>query len=93
MKELCELLGVSRSAYYGWCSSPGSQRELDDRELQPIVRNVFLQHRRRYGARRLALELQSMGYSCSRSRARKIMVQMDLVAIQPKSFKPRTTDS
>ena len=34
-----------------------------------------------------------MGYSCSRAKARKIMDQMGLVAIQPKSFKPRTTDS
>lgn len=93
MNHICEVLDVSRAAYYQWCSSEESQRELTDRELGPIVGHVFQQHRRRYGARRLAVELQSMGYSCSRSKARKIMGQMELVAIQPKSFKPRTTAS
>lgn len=31
--------------------------------------------------------------SCSRGKARKIMEQMELTAIQPKSFQPRTTSS
>lgn len=93
MKQLCQVLGLSRSGYYQWANDRNSQRELADAELQPIVRNVFWQHRRRYGSRRIAVELKCMGYSCSRSRARKIMGQMNLVAIQPKSFKPRTTDS
>lgn len=93
MIHLCEVLNVSRAAYYQWRVSGFSTRELTDLELQPIVRNVFQQHRRRYGARRIAIELQSMGYSCSRSKASKIMGQLNLAAIQPKSFKPRTTDS
>lgn len=93
MNHICQVLNVSRTAYYQWSSGQFYQRELADRELSPIVRNVFQQHRRRYGARRIAVELQSMGYTCSRSKAKKIMSQMKLVAIQPKSFKPRTTNS
>lgn len=93
MNHICEVLDVSRAAYYQWSSGECSQRALTDRELSPLVRNVFLQHRRRYGARRIAVELQKMGYACSRSKAKKIMDQMKLTAIQPKSFKPRTTDS
>lgn len=58
-----------------------------------MIQEIFFEHRRRYGARRIALELQSRGVACSRRKARKIMSQMDLVAIQPKSFKPRTTES
>ena len=58
-----------------------------------MIQEVFFEHRRRYGARRIALELQARGVACSRRKARKIMSQMDLVAIQPKSFKPRTTES
>lgn len=93
VNHICEVLEISRAAYYHWCTADVSQRESTDRELGPIVRSVFLQHRRRYGARRIAVEMQSMGYSCSRSKARKIMGQMQLKAIQPRSFKPRTTDS
>jgi transposase InsO family protein len=68
-------------------------RDLAEVALEPIVRNIFLQHRRRYGARRIARELQSMGYACSRSKAAKLLGKLGLVAIQPKSFKPRTTNS
>ena len=93
MAHICQTLGISRTAYYFWKSRKESVRDLADGELSPVVGNIFRQHRRRYGARRIVKELQSMGYTCSRSRARKIMVQLNLVAIQPRSFKPRTTAS
>lgn len=93
MAHICESLGISRTAYYAWRSRGWGVRELANVELQPLVRNIFWQHRRRYGARRITKELESMGYTCSRLRIRKIMVQLDLVAIQPRSFKPRTTAS
>ena len=91
--HICETLGVNRAAYYAWRVHTPGMRELADAELQPIVRNIFWQHRRRYGARRIAKELESMGYTCSRSRVRKIMEKLNLIAIQPRSFKPRTTVS
>ena len=93
VQQLCEVLDVSRAAYYQWCSAAESPRACADRALAPLVRRVFQQHRRRYGARRIAIELQSLGHSCSRAKARKLLDQMQLVAIQPKSFKPRTTES
>lgn len=58
-----------------------------------MVQDIFFAHRRRYGARRISKELQGRGESCSRDKARKIMEQTGLVVIQPKSFKPRTTES
>jgi len=91
--HLCEVLEVSRSAFYDWKNVPPNLYQQQDQSLQPMIHDIFLQHRRRYGARRIACELQARGVSCSRSKARKIMGQMGLVAIQPKSFKPRTTES
>lgn len=93
VQHLCDVLDVSRAAYYQWCSAVESPRASEDRALALLVRQVFQQHRRRYGARPIAIELQSQGYSCSRAKARKLLDQMQLVAIQPKSFKPRTTES
>lgn len=58
-----------------------------------MIRTIFRDHRRRYGARRIAVELTARGESCGRKRVGRLMSQMGLVAIQPKSFKPRTTDS
>ena len=93
MQPLCETLQVCRSAYYAWQKSADNIHEQQDQRLQPMVQNIFIQHRRRYGARRIAKELSGMGESCSRSKAGKIMGQMGLIAIQPRSFKPRTTNS
>jgi len=91
--HLCDVLEVSRSAFYAWKTGQPNFYQQQDQSLQPMIQDIFLQHRRRYGARRIACELQARGVSCSRSKARKIMDQLGLVAIQPKSFKPRTTES
>ncbi|MGL4464978.1 MAG: IS3 family transposase [Planctomycetia bacterium] len=58
LAAVCDALGVQRSAYYAWRSAePGPRRrELD--ELAPTVAAIFLKHRRRYGARRIARELR-----------------------------------
>jgi putative transposase len=90
---LCESLNVSRSAYYAWRQDSVCTRQRDDNRLRPLIRGVFREHRRRYGARRIAVELAARDEPCSRRRVGRLMDEMGLVAIQPKSFKPRTTDS
>ena len=67
--KVCDLLGVSRSGFYTWRSGQESRREVRDRELIPRISAVFWHHRRRYGARRIAVELASEGIACGpRSR-------------------------
>lgn len=90
---VCELLAVSRSAYYAWRQREPSCREQRQTELTPLVRAVFWKHRRRYGARRIAAELADLGEVCSPRVVAKIMKDQGLRAIQPKSFVPRTTES
>jgi transposase InsO family protein len=90
---LCETLEVSRSAYYAWEQDVMSTRSIEDYRLRPLIRKLFWEHKRRYGARRLAEELAEDGYNCSRRRVSRLMKDMDLVAIQPRTFRPRTTDS
>ena len=90
---LCETLGVSRSAYYAWRKDEWGIRLRKDNHLKPMVTSIFWEHKRRYGARRIAAELTARGEPCSRRRVGRLMKEMDLSAIQPRSFKPRTTDS
>lgn len=89
----CEVLDVSRSAYYAWRKGEPSARERRDEELIPWVRAVFWKHRRRYGARRIADELADLGQRCGPRRVAKLLKSQGLRAIQPKSFVPKTTDS
>ena len=90
---LCETLKVSRSAYYTWRQDELRSRRREDNRLMPMIRSIFREHRRRYGARRIAVELAARNQPCGRRRVGRLMARMGLGAIQPRSFKPRTTDS
>jgi len=92
--ELCRMLGVSRSGYYGWAARP----ELAD-DFAPRVEAAFWRHSRRYGSRRVTVEVQDElkaegnGEWIGRRRVQRLMRELELVAIQPRRFVPRTTDS
>lgn len=90
---ICDVLEVSRSAYYDWVTrEPGArERELD--ELTPAIVDIFVRHRRRYGARRIASELADEDIVCSPRRVAGVLKSQGLRAIQPRSFVPRTTDA
>lgn len=93
VKSVCEVLEVSRSGYYAFRKDTPSARKREDERLKPIIKDTFFSHKRRYGKRRMAEELQALGESCGRDKTARIMQEMELFAIQPRSFKPRTTNS
>lgn len=93
MTETCRFLGVNRTSFYAWKTSPATTFEKQDEELAPLIRVIFKKHRRRYGTRRIIKDLQELGHVCSRRKVAKIMKTLHLQAIQPKSFVPRTTAS
>ena len=90
--ELCRVLRISRSSYY----EQGKRQPSADC-LAPRVSEVFWRHSRRYGSRRVAVELQAEseieGERIGRRRVRRLMRELKLRAIQPRRFVPRTTDS
>ena len=52
----CQILGVSRSAYYAWRQDGCSMRQREDNRLKPLIRSIFWENKRRYGARRIAVD-------------------------------------
>jgi putative transposase len=86
-------LNLSRSAFYAWRQAKTTLREDHDQQLLPEVQRIFHKHRRRYGTRRIVEELRDQGQPCGRRRVAKLMKNQGLRAIQPKSFKPRSTES
>jgi putative transposase len=90
---VCDLLEVSRSGFYAWRSGEESLRVKRDQELAPVISEVFWHHRRRYGARRMAVELSSRGIACGVARVARLLKSLGFRAIQPKSYQPRTTES
>ena len=90
--SLCEVLEVQRSCYYAWRRGNQSERAREDAELKPLIRDIFWEHKRRYGARRIARELATQKKNCGVGRVGRLLGEMDLKAIQPRSFRPKTTD-
>jgi transposase InsO family protein len=93
VSQLCKLLKVSRSAYYEWKAGRTHQPSGQQQEQQAKVEKAFWLHRRRYGSRRLVSELQQMDLQIGRKKVRRLMKIQGLIAIQPRCFVPRTTDS
>lgn len=93
VSSMCDVLGVSRSGFYAWRDERLTERERRDQELMPMVQEIFHRHKRRYGARRIALDMNALGELCGVGRVAKLLKKQGLNAIQPKSFRPRTTES
>lgn len=93
VRTVCETLSVSRSGFYAWQQEREGVRAQRDRELLPLIRDIFWRHRRRYGARRIARELCELDERCGVARAARLLKTAGLRAIQPKSYRPRTTQS
>jgi len=73
VSAICELLSVSRSGFYSWQFRGLSARDERDAELMPMIVDIFWRHRRRYGARRIAMDLAEMGEACGVARVAKLL--------------------
>ena len=90
---LCEVLEASRSCYYAWRKEQTYRVTDKNKTMEKKVLDVFGEHKRRYGSRRIVAELRNQGISLSRYKAVKMLAGNGLKAIQPRSFVPKTTDS
>jgi putative transposase len=84
---------VSQSGYYSWRKRLSKPPSLRKKSLAQLVKDCYFENRRRYGTRRIRRSLQKRGIKVGRLQIRRLMKEQGLKAIQPKSFKPRTTDS
>jgi transposase InsO family protein len=91
--RICEVLGVSRSAYYAYISGQSYVLKADKQRTSEEIKRIFAFHKRRYGWRRIQGDLQEVGIEVGRYQIRSRMREQNLIAIQPKSFVPKTTQS
>ena len=90
IRRICSVLELSRSGFYN--AQIETDRQQEDKILADQIERVFRSHKRRYGYRRIVDELTDEGFTCSPERVRRLMKQRNLLAIQPKSYVPRTSD-
>ena len=90
VSALCRVLGVARSGYYAWKRRGESPRDEENRRLDADIQRIFGLHKGRYGAPRMALELEAEGWQVSRRRVAKRMRTLGLRAKAAKKFKATT---
>lgn len=93
VKDLCHLLGVSRSGYYAWQAGQETQRDAQNRQLTQEIKAVFEAKRGRYGSPRITEELRRNGHKCNHKRVERLMRQAQLKGRTCRRRKVRTTDS
>jgi len=89
---LCAAVGVSRSAFYGWCRGTPSERALANERILAEIRAIHSEHEARYGSPRVLAELRDRGVEVGKHRVARLMRENGLRARPRRRFK-RTTDS
>jgi transposase InsO family protein len=90
VKRACELLQVSRAAYYADRTSGPSHRRRRDAELTDKIVEIHDDSKQTYGSPRVHHELRARGERCSRKRVARLMRAADRYGRAPKRWKKTT---
>ena len=90
VKRACELMKVSRSAYYAARDGRPSQRAARDAELSARVTVVHAESKGRYGSPRIHAQLRAQGLRHSRKRVARLMRAQGLQGRAAKRWKKTT---
>ena len=90
IERMCQLAQVSRAGFYR--SLQGRTPAEEDMEVRSTIQAIAVEHRRRYGYRRITAELRRRGMVVNHKRVARMMREDNLLAVQPRSFRT-TTDS
>ena len=81
---MCQLAGVSRASYYRhWEVVAPDEAEM---AVRAAIQEVALVHRRRYGYRRIAVDLRRRGVIVNHKRVLRIMGEDNLLAIRYRKY-------
>jgi putative transposase len=90
VKRACELLEVSRAAYYAHRAGTPSARQQTDEQLAEHIRTAHQASKGRYGAPRIHAQLRRQGHRHGRKRIARLMRAAGLHGRTPRRF-TRTT--
>jgi transposase InsO family protein len=90
IERMCQLVGVSRAGFYRSLQERAPVEE--DMEVRNVIQQIAVEHRRRYGYRRISAELRRRGMLVNHKRVLRIIREDNLLAVQPRAFVV-TTDS
>jgi len=84
IEHMCELVRVSRASFY---RSFREQHPVEEeREVRSAIQQIAVEHRRRYGYRRISAELRRRGLRVNHKRVMRIMTDDNLLAVRTRAF-------
>jgi len=91
IERMCLLAGVSRAGFYRWLrvEAPGEE----EMGVRAAIHEVVLEHRGRYGYRRVSRELRRRGLVVNHKRVARLMREDNLLAVQPRAWVQTTASS
>jgi transposase InsO family protein len=89
VEPMCRLAGVSRAGFYRYLAERHPQEQ--DMEARAALHEIVVEHRRRYGYRRVAAELRRRGMAINHKKVARLMREDNLLAVQPKAFVTTTS--
>ena len=84
IEHMCQLVAVSRRGFYR--SLRQREPAEEETEVRSLIQQIALEHRRRYGYRRITAELHRRGVQVNRKRVARMMWDDNLLAIPPQRF-------
>jgi putative transposase len=90
IERMCQLAQVSRAGFYRFLQGGAPTEE--EMDVRSAIQAIAVEHRRRYGYRRITAELRRRGKLVNHKRVSRIMREDNLLAVQPRAFVV-TTDS
>ena len=83
LSQACRAINVRRQGYYEWAAREQERpvRFRQDEVLTAKIKNIFYESKRRYGARKIQRQLRREGWTVSRKRVRRLMLESGLVPI------------
>ena len=90
VKRACELLEVSRAAYYEQRKHLPSRRALDDAELTARIKTIHASSKGTYGAPRIHAQLRRDGVHCGKKRVARLLVRAGLAGRCPRRWRTTT---
>jgi putative transposase len=84
IERMCQMVPVSRRGFYR--SLQEQQPAEEEMEVRDSIQQIVLEHRRRYGYRRITAQLHRRGMQVNHKRVARMMREDNLLALQPKRF-------
>jgi len=86
VERMCRLADVSRAGFYRYLR--GRSRVEEEITIRSAVQDIVLEHRWRYGYRRVTAELRAQGMAVNHKRIARIMQQDNLLAVRLEWLRP-----